>query len=161
MNPNRTPSLDGITNDLLQVKWEVLMDDIMNEFRRFHSSCHFEQGLNQAHIVLIPKVNAPQLVKEYRLICLCHQLADNVLLAHKILHSMANGNKRTQELVLKLNIDKAYDKFEWPMVLDVLKRQGFSKKRCRWIQWCISSVEYRVIINGELSRKIIPSGSLR
>ncbi|KAK9094639.1 hypothetical protein Scep_026108 [Stephania cephalantha] len=145
MHPNKTPGPDGITNKLLQAKWHLFKGDNMHMFLRFHSSCHFESELNEAPIVLIPKVPFPQSVKEYRPISLYNssykliakvlsnrlktvlgklispfqndfaarrQILDNVILAHKVLHSIANGRRRSQEVAIEVDIDKAYDKLE-------------------------------------------------
>ncbi|KAK9151425.1 hypothetical protein Syun_009734 [Stephania yunnanensis] len=166
----------------------------MKMFRKFHSSGHFERDLNEAHIVLIPKISFPQTLSEYRPISLCNslykllskvlanrlktvldrlispfqnefvagrQITDNILLAHEILHSMERGDRRSLDTILKLHISKAYDKLEWSIVLEMLRRMGFSQRWCRWIEECITTVLYRVIINGELSKVITPTRGIR
>ncbi|KAK9160799.1 hypothetical protein Syun_007140 [Stephania yunnanensis] len=73
--------------------------------------------------------------------------------AHKVLHLMANGSRRTQEVAIKVDINKAYDKLEWALMLKLLKVMGFSERWVSWINSCISLVSCRVIVNMEFTRK--------
>jgi hypothetical protein len=43
---------------------------------------------------------------------------------------------------------KAYDHVDWSFLLYLLRRCGFGEKLCSWIQHCISSVRFSVLING-------------
>ena len=38
---------------------------------------------------------------------------------------------------------------------------GFAEKWVAWIKWCISSISYQVLLNGEAKGNIIPSRGLR
>jgi hypothetical protein len=45
-------------------------------------------------------------------------------------------------------MEKAYDHVDWSFLLYLLRRCGFGEKWCSWIQHCISSVRFSVLING-------------
>ena len=51
-------------------------------------------------------------------------------------------------VVFKIYFEKAYDHVEWEFLDFVLKKKGFGSTWRKWIQGCLSSVEYSVIING-------------
>lgn len=45
-------------------------------------------------------------------------------------------------------MEKAYDRVDWDFLLYMLQRMGFRAKWVRWIQECISSAKFSVLING-------------
>ena len=51
-------------------------------------------------------------------------------------------------ILCKLDIEKAYDQINWTFVLKVLKRMGFGEKWVGWIEWCISTTTFFVLLNG-------------
>lgn len=59
-------------------------------------------------------------------------------------------------MALKLDIAKTFDKVEWQILYIVMRRMGFSDKWCGWIQKCISTVSYLVLLNGEPTKTIFP-----
>lgn len=50
-------------------------------------------------------------------------------------------------VVLKLDFEKAFDKIEHQVILDILKYKGFGDRRCRWIH-IILSTGTSVLLNG-------------
>nr|GEV75135.1 RNA-directed DNA polymerase, eukaryota, reverse transcriptase zinc-binding domain protein [Tanacetum cinerariifolium] len=57
-------------------------------------------------------------------------------------------SKKKQNLVFKVNFEKAYDLVRWDYLDDVLKKFGFGDRWCRWIQSCLSSFKASIIVNG-------------
>ena len=54
-------------------------------------------------------------------------------------------------VLCKLDIEKAYDHVSWSFLMAVLKKMGFGERWIKWIEWCISTVKFSVLINGLLS----------
>jgi hypothetical protein len=51
-------------------------------------------------------------------------------------------------VLCKLDIEKAYDHVNWQFLMYLLCRSGFSSKLCNWIGFCISTVQFFILING-------------
>ena len=52
-------------------------------------------------------------------------IAENVLLAQEVVHSFSTTKKKKGFMGLKLDFQKAYDRLEWPLLVQVLKNFGF------------------------------------
>ncbi|RVW45101.1 putative ribonuclease H protein [Vitis vinifera] len=51
-------------------------------------------------------------------------------------------------VLCKLDIEKAYDRVSWSFLLAVLKEMGFGERWIKWIDWCISTVKFSVLVMG-------------
>lgn len=58
-------------------------------------------------------------------------------------------------------MSKAYDRIKWNLILLPLKLFGFSPRQISWIQECLSSVSYSILLEGTPHDFIIPTRGLR
>ncbi|RVX20087.1 Transposon TX1 uncharacterized 149 kDa protein [Vitis vinifera] len=77
------------------------------------------------------------------------QILDAVLIANEAVDSRLKDN--VGGVLCKLDIEKAYDRVSWSFLLAVLKEMGFGQRWIKWIDWCISTVKFSVLINGSPS----------
>ncbi|WMV26184.1 hypothetical protein MTR67_019569 [Solanum verrucosum] len=71
---------------------------------------------------------------------------DASLKANEVIDSMVNLKK--PGILCKLDIEKTYDHVNWGFLMDLLEKMGFGRKWKHWIKFCISTVNFSVLING-------------
>ncbi|KAA0039770.1 LINE-1 retrotransposable element ORF2 protein [Cucumis melo var. makuwa] len=87
------------------------------------------------------------------------QIIDAILVANEAIDYWRV--KKIQGFVIKLDIEKAFDKLNWRFIDFMLMKKGYPFKWRNWIRACISSVQYSIIINGRPRGKIQPSRGIR
>ncbi|XP_042980090.1 uncharacterized protein LOC122310271 [Carya illinoinensis] len=78
---------------------------------------------------------------------------ENVSLVQEMIQNI-NKPVRGGNVVLKIDMAKAYDSMNWDFLIHALASFGFSEGVCSLVHQCISSPWYSVVMNG------IPKGSL-
>ena len=74
------------------------------------------------------------------------QILDASLIANEAIDLMQKG--RDGGILCKLDIEKAYDHVNWRFLLWLLEMMGFGANWINWIQWCIGTISFSVLING-------------
>lgn len=64
-------------------------------------------------------------------------------------------------MVVKLDLQKAYDRVSWKFIHTVLLHLGFDKVFANWILSCISSVSFEILVNGGKTETFKPNKGLR
>jgi hypothetical protein len=72
MGANKAPGPDGLTTGFYQFHWETLGPSITNAVLDFLNGGQLPASINRTTIVLIPKVQHPQEMKQFRPISLCN-----------------------------------------------------------------------------------------
>jgi len=66
----KSPGSDGINFGFIKEFWSVLKEDIMRFMQDFHRNGKLTKGINSIFIALIPKVDSPQRLHDFRPISL-------------------------------------------------------------------------------------------
>jgi hypothetical protein len=87
------------------------------------------------------------------------QILDSVILAHEVIHSL--HSTKTQGMLLKLDLSKAFDKLSWSYLNSTLLAFGFDPNWVSWIVNLTSSALFSILINGVPSKPFSPSRGIR
>lgn len=86
------------------------------------------------------------------------QINDVSLIANELIDE--RNRRKESGVVLKLDIEKAFDKVDWDFLDLILEAKGFGLRWRKWIKGCISSPNFSIIINGKPRGKIFASRGL-
>jgi hypothetical protein len=64
-------------------------------------------------------------------------------------------------MVIKIYMEKAFDRMEWSFLLAILSKLGFHSTWIDWIKICITSPSFSILINGSPFGLFNPARGLR
>jgi hypothetical protein len=88
-------------------------------------------------------------------------IQDNSIIAHEVFHSMKQKKGNGGQMVLKLDMEKAFDSMEWNFLLKILSLLGFHATWIHWIRQCITTSSFSILLDGAPFGKFFPSRGLR
>ncbi|XP_048624014.1 uncharacterized protein LOC106417447 [Brassica napus] len=90
------------------------------------------------------------------------QISDNIMIAQEMFHALrTKPSGRNKRMAIKTDMSKAYDRMEWLFIEAVMRKMRFSETWITWIMRCITSVKYKVLMNGHPRGNIVPGRGLR
>lgn len=191
----KAPGADGMISLFYKKHWGIVGDDVVKEVMNFLNGGDMPSSWNDTIMVLIPKTQKPERLKDLRPISLCNVIykivskvlsnrlklilpdiispnqsafvpgrliTDNILMAYGLTHFLRNKRRGTETFAaLKLDMSKAYDRVEWDFLNRMMRKLGFHDSWVTLIMKCVTTVSYRVKVNGELTETISPTRGLR
>ncbi|XP_017979793.1 PREDICTED: uncharacterized protein LOC18594299 [Theobroma cacao] len=153
--------------------WRESQEELLQEASNFFSHLFTSSNPTMEDAELLstikPKVTSEmngqlneEITKEESAFVQGWQLADNVIVAQEIIHSLHNKRLgKVGNFALKLDMSKVYDRVEWNCVKGIMRKLGFEGKFLDMIWRCISTVPYSVLINGVPGQSFVPSRGVR
>ena len=71
------------------------------------------------------------------------------MIANEAIDSRLKSNESS--VLCKLDIEKVYDYVNWNFLFLVLKKIGFGERWIKWVEWCISTAKFSILVNGSPS----------
>lgn len=182
MGPFKAPGPDGFPPCFFQRYWHIIGERISHELQRMFATGRIPSNLNTSIICLLPKGENPESLSQFRPISLCNVLlkvitkvtgryqssfiagrstTDNIIAAQEMVHSLCKRKGEEGAFILKVDLEKAYDRVEWPFLEEVLKITGFNSTLVHLILQCTTSVSMSVSWNGDLLEPFQPTRGLR
>lgn len=167
--PNdKTLGPDDFSSYFYKAAWGIIGDDLTKEVLNFFQSGKILTQINATNIVLVPKASCPQTVADYRPISCCNVIYKVIfkLLTkrlNEVLHMLIDESQAAfvsgrsiitnvllcqDRCLMKIDIRKAYDMVHWKFLLDVLNAMNFPTQFVRWIEICLSTARFSILIDG-------------
>ncbi|CAL8166302.1 unnamed protein product [Prunus armeniaca] len=86
---------------------------------------------------------------------------DNIVVAQEMLHKFKVSNGKKGFVAWKIDLSKAYDRLSWNFIREVLWEVGIRGRILELLMSCICSVQYRAVLNGELTETFVPKCGIR
>ncbi|XP_019256252.1 PREDICTED: uncharacterized protein LOC109234638 [Nicotiana attenuata] len=112
---------DGFTGKFYQSCWEIIGDDLFDMVRAFFNGHDLPKCVTHTNLVLIPKKKESGFVKG-------RSIVENILLTQQIVTDMRLRTKVGPNVIMKLDMTKAYDRLSWLFLTKVLRKMGFSER---------------------------------
>ncbi|XP_015084239.1 uncharacterized protein LOC107027648 [Solanum pennellii] len=181
MNPNSAAGPDGMNGYFFQKCWNIIKNDLIEVLHAFFSGQMIPKYFSHSCIVLLPKVNNPNKLTEFRPISLSNftskiisklvsnrlspilpllistnqsgfvkgrSISENIMLAQEIIHQIKKPNIGSN-VIIKLDMAKAYDRVSWSYICLVLRKMGFDEVFIDMIWRIMDNNWYSIIVNGK------------
>ncbi|KAG8371245.1 hypothetical protein BUALT_Bualt13G0067600 [Buddleja alternifolia] len=86
---------------------------------------------------------------------------DNILVLQELAHSLSVSHSKKGNMVIKLDLEKAYDKIRWDFLAQTLHFFKFPERITRLILSCVESTHLQILWNDEPLDPIEPRCGLR
>lgn len=86
---------------------------------------------------------------------------DNVIIAQELIHTISRKKGNVGYMVIKINLEKAYDRLEWSFIKEVLVVANFPPDLIQLIMSCVSTVSTSILFNGGVLDPFLPSRGIR
>ena len=169
-------------------------DSVMKEVKSIFDNRVMLKYLNKTHIVLIPKIQGPKTLGNYRPISLCNLVykivtkiivarlrpyleklvsplqttfvprrkgIDNAVIVQELIHSISKKKGGTGYMVVKIDMEKVYDKLEWSFIREVLTKINLPQNILDLIMNCVSSSSSSILFNEGSLEPFLPSRGIR
>ena len=133
---------------------------------------HFDKGLAENLIVLIPKDGRPTTFKQFLSISLCNVIyktitedvcewinwappeipgrssTDNALVAQEIMQYMNHSKSKGGAIAAKNDLEEAYDRVSWNFLRTTVEEFGLPHKTVNLIMFCVHASSLTLLWNG-------------
>nr|XP_029145792.1 uncharacterized protein LOC114924687 [Arachis hypogaea] len=137
--PSRAVGPDGFNFKFIRRLWEVIGDDFCSLVRKSFVDRSLPKEANLTWVTLAHKEGGTNELKDYWPISMVGCL-------YKLKRSRKAG------WLIKLDFQKAYDRFLWDFVDMVLEGMGFGCISRRWIWECLTTASMAILINGTTTK---------
>uniref|UniRef100_A0A803Q6G9 Reverse transcriptase domain-containing protein n=1 Tax=Cannabis sativa TaxID=3483 RepID=A0A803Q6G9_CANSA len=167
MGKDKASGPDGLPPSFYTHHWATANTDLVEMVSFFFVHKELPSYINDTSIVLVPKKEKPDSNKglsphrSLQSLVKGRCIAENTMIAREIVHSFSRKKGKRGFMMIKLDMEKAYDRMEWDFLLNVLTHIGFTSPFTEWVQACISVKQIRLLLNGAVVGKFKPERGIR
>lgn len=79
------------------------------------------------------------------------QTTDNIIVLQEAIHSLHRRKGKVGDMIVKLDLEKAYDRMSWFFLEDTLHSMNFPSRWIQLIMRCVTSCQMQILWNGAKS----------
>ncbi|XP_021767588.1 uncharacterized protein LOC110731955 [Chenopodium quinoa] len=89
-------------------------------------------------------------------------ITDSAMMGHELIQCIKGRRKKDGIFagLMKENLNKSYDKIRWDFINSILRQMAFPERWIQWIDQCITTVRYTVLVNVDQTEWFSPSAGL-
>jgi hypothetical protein len=187
MPTDKAPDPDGFNGLFMKKCWNIIKEDVYQLCFDFFDGKIDLQAINSSFITLVPKVNNPSTVNDFRAISLMNNilkiitklLGDRLPLVQKnqygftktrtiqdclgwafeYIHQYQQSKKDI--VIIKLDFTKAFDMIEHSAIKLMMQQMGFNEKWISWTSSILGSASTSVLLNGVPGKNLVCKRDVR
>ncbi|XP_074266000.1 uncharacterized protein LOC141588456 [Silene latifolia] len=152
---DKAPGPDGYSSKFYKDSWDIIGEEVTNAVLDFFESGHILRQINATLFTLIPKVDRPTTVLQYRPIACWgfiqgRSIMENILICQDIIR-LYERQAVSPRCLFKIDLQKAYDTIEWEFLDQMLIASNFPKQFRKWLMQCVTTTAtYSLNLNGNV-----------
>jgi hypothetical protein len=187
MPTDKAPGPDGFNGLFMKKCWNIIKENVYQLCFDFFDGKIDLQAINSSFITLVPKVNNPSTVNDFRAISLMNNilkiitklLGDRLPLVQKnqygftktrtiqdclgwafeYIHQYQQSKKDI--VIIKLDFTKAFDMIEHSAIKLMMQQMGFNEKWISWTSSILGSASTSVLLNGVPGKNLVCKRDVR
>ena len=141
--------LPEVTNDTLLVLIpKTKFPKVLSQFRPHQFVSGLLKGNNKTLANRLKKIMQSMIGPNQSSFVPGRQITDNIIIYQEVLHSMRKSKVGKGIMLIKIDLEKAYDRLSWPFIRDTLETMGLPSSWIKNIMHCVDSTNMSVIWNG-------------
>lgn len=76
-------------------------------------------------------------------------ITDNIVVCQEMIHTLRNKRGKHGEMILKVDLEKAYDRLEWQFIRETLVDVGLPSTMIEVIMHCVTAASFSLLWNGD------------
>ncbi|GAU16975.1 hypothetical protein TSUD_37330 [Trifolium subterraneum] len=143
----KSPGPEWVNFGFIKDFWVELRGDVMRFISEFHRNGKLTKDLNSTFIALIPKIDSPQRLNDFRPISLVgslYKILDKVL-ANRLRLVIGSVVSVSQTAFVK---DMQILDVDWGYLDEVMGRMSFPGLWRKWIKECVCTATASILVNG-------------
>lgn len=89
------------------------------------------------------------------------QITDNIIVYQETLNTLRNRKGKRGHMVIKIDLEKAYDRLDWNFIRDTLREAGLNEEWVRIIMECVETTNLSICWKGDNTEYFRPSRGIR
>ncbi|XP_075670193.1 uncharacterized protein LOC142639955 [Castanea sativa] len=149
---------NGLHAGFFQRFWLIVGDSVKAEVKRPISLCNTVYKIITKIIVARLRPILGELISLFQIAFVPGRRGtDNDIIVQELIHTISEKNGRVGYMVIKIDLEKGYDKLERSFIRDILGKANIPENLIQVIMSCVLTVSTSVLFNGGCLEEFCPS----